>query len=702
VHCASGRPIFEIFRPSRGGLLMFWRACLAVLAGLALTACSPSSAHSAQDQPGRWVIDSGWAALRDTSGTLNLEQVRNADLANSFIAQTGAPRQGYLRGAVWLRNTITPPDGAFGEAMLELQFPAIDEAILFWPRQGGGFEERKAGDHHPMAQRDFEHRNIVFKVSVVDDKPVTFYIRLQGSHVNNFNVVLWTPQRFLSAALSEQLLWGLLLALHGILILTNLWAFYSTRDTDSGLFALFISISFVSIFFLEGFGHQYLLDGQPALNDALVVTFWMLSPPAAYLFMLHYVGLIGARATLRWPSWLVMALTGWAVAVIAIDQMLHPQWTRPAYTATQLVSVFLLPVILAWRGFFQHMREAQLMLLASVPTLLGVGLRLGRNLGLLPPHPVTDSAYYFGLAAYLLLLNYTVSQRYLTLRREKEEAQALALAASRRAEQELEKRVADRTADIEAAMRQVQTSLELERKLLSDHRAFYATVSHELRTPLAVIIATAENLTMLDKRAEASTIGRYRKILEAGQRLRVLLDSYLRQDRSDRNAGVGRSSPTDLKLLLEEVAQTARLAGHGQRVHVEVTDATEPFACDEVLTRLALNSLAENAAKYTGSSATIMLRGRVFTQGGRRQALLEIVDDGPGISSSDLPQVFEQAFRGTNAAGVPGTGMGLPLARRMIELQEGSLQLDSGAGYGTRAIVVLPEGRRAPVAAPIG
>lgn len=158
--------------------------------------------------------------------------------------------------------------------------------------------------------------------------------------------------------------------------------------------------------------------------------------------------------------------------VIAIDQALHPLWTRPTYNAVQLVSLFLLPMILVWRGLFQHVREAQLMLLACLPSMLGVALRLGRNLSLLPPHPITDSAYYYGLAAYLLLLNYTVSQRYLTLRREKEEAQNLALAASRRAEQELEQRVAQRTADIQAAMQQVQTSLELERKLLSDHRAF--------------------------------------------------------------------------------------------------------------------------------------------------------------------------------------------------------------------------------------
>ena len=680
-----------------------WRAvCLVVLAALALTGCSAAASTSAQDSPGRWVIDSGWAALRETAGTLHLEQVDNADLANSFVPQTGAPRLGYLRGAVWLRNTIRPPAGAFGEAMLELQFPAIDEAMLFWPRPGGGFQERQAGDHHPMAQRDFEHRNIVFRVSFTDDRPVTFYLRLQGTHVNNFNVVLWTPQRFLSAALSEQLLWGLLLALHGVLILTNLWAFYSTRDADSGRFALFITVSFVSISFLEGFGHQYLLDGHPALNDALVVTFWMLSPPVAYLFMLRYVGLIGAHATVRWPTWLVVALTGWAVAVIAIDQALHPLWTRPTYTATQLVSVFLLPVILAWRGLFQHVREAQLMLLASLPSLLGVGLRLGRNLGLLPPHPITDSAYYFGLAAYLLLLNYTVSQRYLTLRREKEEAQALALSASRRAEQELEKRVAERTADIEAAMRQVQTSLELERKLLSDHRAFYATVSHELRTPLAVINATAENLALLDTQAEASTSARYRKILDASQRLGALLDRYLRQDRFDRGAGVGRSSPSDLRLLLEDAGRAARLVGQGQRIHVEVKDAAEPFICDEVLTRLALNSLAENAAKYTPPGASILVRGRVATLAGGRQALLEIIDDGPGISSDDLAQVFEPAFRGANAAGVPGTGMGLPLAQRMIELQGGSLHLASGAGGGTRAMVVLPEGFREPTDAPVG
>ena len=682
---------------------MLWRACLTVLAALVLTGSWAAASASDQDPPERWIIDSNWAALQDGSATLGLEQVRAADRAGSFAPQAGAPRLGYLRGAVWLRNTLSPPANIAGQALLELQFPAIDEATLFWPGPGGGFEERRAGDRHPMAQRDFEHRNIVFRVNIVNIEPVTFYLRLQGTNVNNFNVVLWKPERFLSAALLEQLLWGLLLALHGILILTNLWAYLSTDDTDSGLFSLFISVTFASIFFLEGFGHQYLLDGKPALNDALVVTFWMLSPPAAYLFMLRYVGLIGVRATSRWPTWLVLGMTVWAVIVIAIDQALHPLWTRPTYNATQLASGFLLPAILAWRGFFQHVREAQILLLVSLPTLLGVGLRVGRNLSLLPPHLMTDGAYYFGYGAYLLLLNYTVSQRYLTLKREKEETQALALAASRRAEQELEERVVQRTADIEAAMRQVQTSLELERKLLSNHRAFYATVSHELRTPVAVIAATAENLTMLDTYAEPSTSARYRKIVDASQRLSTLLDRYLQKDRFDPSGGLGRSSPVNLRLLLEDAAQAARMTANGQSVQVDVEVPGEPFLCDEVLTRLALNSLAENAAKYTTPAATILVRGRVaIQQDGRRQATLEIVDDGPGISGVDLPKVFDPAFRGVNAAGVPGTGMGLPLAQRMIELQGGVLRLDSGPGHGTRAMVVLPEGSVEPAAAPTG
>lgn len=683
--------------------MILWRTCLAVLAALAFAGSWAAASPSDQGPPGRWILDSNWAALRDGSATLGLEQVRAADHAGEFVPQAGAPRLGYLRGAVWLRNTIKPPAGAVGEAMLELQFPAIDEATLFWPRPDGGFEQRQAGDRHPMAQRDFEHRNIVFRVQIVNDEPVTFYLRLQGTHVNNFNVVLWKPQSFLSAALLEQFLWGTLLALHGVLLLTNFWAYLSTDDTNSGLFSLFTFVAFASIFFLEGFGHQYLLDGSPALNDALVVTFWMLSPPAAYLFMLRYVGLIGVRATSRWPMWLVLGMTVWAVIVIAIDQALHPLWTRPTYNATQLVSGVLLPAILAWRGFFQNVREAQILLLVSLPTLTGVGLRVARNLSLLPPHLVTDSAYYFGYGAFLLLLNYTVTQRYRTVRRLKEKAQALALAASRRAEQELEKRVAQRTAYIEAAMQQVQTSLELERKLLSNHRAFYATVSHDLRTPVAVIAATAENLAMLDTHAEPSTSARYRKILDASQRLSTLLDRYLRQDRFDRSAGWGRRSPVNLRLLLEDAAQAARMAGHGQSVQVDVEALGEPFECDEALTRLALNSLAENAAKYTPPGSTILVRGRVAIQpDGRRQATLEIVDDGPGISGLDLPKVFDPAFRGVNAAGVPGTGMGLPLAQRMIELQGGALRLDSSPGHGTRALVVLPEGSGEPTAAPVG
>lgn len=167
------------------------------------------------------------------------------------------------------------------------------------------------------------------------------------------------------------------------------------------------------------------------------------------------------------------------------------------------------------------LRDARLMLWATMPVLLTVGLRLARNLGFLPPHAAFDHGYYVGLMLFLLILNFAISRRYEGFRRDAEAAKAQALETVRQSARELEARVEARTAEIAAAMRQVQGALALERRLRADQRTFFATVSHELRTPLAVIDATAQNLMLQRPLADAATQTRLRKMLDATDRMAI-------------------------------------------------------------------------------------------------------------------------------------------------------------------------------------
>jgi signal transduction histidine kinase len=111
---------------------------------------------------------------------------------------------------------------------------------------------------------------------------------------------------------------------------------------------------------------------------------------------------------------------------------------------------------------------------------------------------------------------------------------------------------------------------------------------------------------------------------------------------------------------------------------------------------MALCNLAENAVKYTPAGTRLLLSAR---RAGRRAAdgvVLQVIDDGPGITADDQAHLFQARFRGAATAGeVPGTGTGLLLSRRMIEVQGGTLELICPVEGGTVATIWLPAAAQA-------
>lgn len=653
-----------------------------------LLACVLPPTTWAGADAGRSVLDRGWSVLHDRESALDIDDMTRPEVSKRFEPMPGAPSLGYLRGAAWLKLTLAPVGGMPGERLLELQFPPIDEATLFWPDASGQFKSRKAGDRHPLELRDQPARNIVYRVTVSAEQPQTFYLRLEGRNAQNFTVVLWEPARYMQASATEQLLWGIVLAVHLVLILSNLWFFQATRDMPHGLFALFVGLSFLSVLSLEGFAYRYLLDRQPLLNDALVVASWMLAMPAAFLFVLRYTGLIGPGGR-AWARALLLGLWLFSAGMVTADQVVEAPWARPIFSAVHLLTVPLMAgllVVQSWRGS----PDARLMLIAMGPMMIAVGTRLGRNLGLLPPHPLFDHGYYVGLVLYLLILNFAVSRRHQALLEGAHLAQAQALADSQRTARELEARVAERTADIAAAMQQVQGSLALERRLRQQQREFFATVSHQMRTPLAVIDASAHNLSLANPALPGNARQRVEKILLAAKRIAGLLDRHLYAGDPEDETERPQRQVCRVDELVRDATASATLLVDEHSLSIDVSGAPMTFACDPELTRLALANLVDNAVKYTPKGTKVTLLA--YAQGRRASdgLIIEVADDGPGIPAQDRIRLFAGPFRAHATSNTSGTGTGLLLARKMIQSQGGDVTLEFPPEGGTVARICLP------------
>jgi PAS domain S-box-containing protein len=231
----------------------------------------------------------------------------------------------------------------------------------------------------------------------------------------------------------------------------------------------------------------------------------------------------------------------------------------------------------------------------------------------------------------------------------------------------------------------VLRDLRAQRELAAQQKQFASMLSHEFRTPLSTIDGAVQRLEMTGTHHDEGTRKRYRKIQTAVDRMLAMIEEYLSPERM---ASIGRErlpnevSPAD---LLQEAAAQARQ--RRPQVSVRTTGLPQWMRCDPAGLRLCLAILLDNAIKYTGENIPIELSGRIAAEGGVE---LLVRDHGAGIPVAELPQVFDKAYRGSNTAGVPGSGLGLYMARSIVDVHGGTVTARNLSESGTEFRIWLP------------
>ncbi|MGZ3583661.1 MAG: ATP-binding protein [Ktedonobacterales bacterium] len=224
-------------------------------------------------------------------------------------------------------------------------------------------------------------------------------------------------------------------------------------------------------------------------------------------------------------------------------------------------------------------------------------------------------------------------------------------------------------------------------------KQFVADVSHELRTPLTALGGGLEMLMLGADRGdpEASrrlTRGMYREV----ERMRRLVEDLLTLTRLDEGRARLRLGPVAVGTLIAEVAEQAeRLAPH-RTVHTEVEENLPPIRADADYLRQVVLNLLDNAFKYTPEPGTVTLVAR---SGDVTHVILEVRDTGIGIPPDALPHVFERFYRADPArARTPqragGAGLGLSIAKGLVEAQGGQIEIASKPNVGTTVTLRFP------------
>jgi heavy metal sensor kinase len=216
-------------------------------------------------------------------------------------------------------------------------------------------------------------------------------------------------------------------------------------------------------------------------------------------------------------------------------------------------------------------------------------------------------------------------------------------------------------------------------------RRFTTDVSHELRTPLTAIRSVGE-VGLRGHRDEAAYRGIIGSMLEEVDRLASLVDRLLTLSRAETHQAKLSRDPVDLSALADDVVSHLSVLAEEKRQTLSIDRRASPVvSADRLVLRQALISLVDNAIKFTPASGHVRIR---FDQTAQ-DAVVEVIDSGPGITHDARDRIFDRFYRANDANG-SGTGLGLSLAKGAVEALGGQLTLAATGATGTAFRISLP------------
>lgn len=238
-----------------------------------------------------------------------------------------------------------------------------------------------------------------------------------------------------------------------------------------------------------------------------------------------------------------------------------------------------------------------------------------------------------------------------------------------------------------------QDEEEIGREIEAERRRFIRRLDHEIKNPLTGLQAALVNIREASVPADRQRAGENASI--AVVRLKRLL-ADLRKLAELEERPVERLA-VDIPTLLEEVTEAVQSlpAAEERKVNLLISRVPWPFppvTGDRDLLSLVFYNLIENAVKFTCKDESVEVRA--LEDG--KAIVVEVADSGPGIPPDELNKIFEELYRGVNARGTEGSGLGLALARRIVALHDGQMTVRSNQENprGTVFTVRLPAGKK--------
>jgi signal transduction histidine kinase len=626
------------------------------------------------------VLDTAWAVFIDTSDSASFEQVRSPAMAQSF-APRGNLTFGYLQHPIWLRLTFKNASHQ-NEWLVKIPAPFL-EYIDFYQQTDSIWQHTRSGYYVPHSERAVSHTDHIFPVYFGKDSLATVYVKISGLSPKTFTSYLQTKTVFEEDTRYLDLWYG---AFYGILLVMffyNLFIYLSLRQSTYLLYIITLVWTFLIFACASGYAGKYLWPEQPELN----FYFGRLSLGMQAIFLSIFTLLFLEVRRYSKPMFYVLSAMP-VLGVVAIVLVATKVYTPAGnHLITISTTLFLITgIVCRWNG-----NKIATFYIAAWTIYLtgGVALTL-RNSGVFEFNFWTTHFAEIGAAMETSIIAFALGDRYRRYKNEVERAQRAALKAQQEATEVLESKVRERTSALSRANEELQTNLETIKKQAEtiEHKnaeldAFFYRISHDLRAPISSLMGLEALVKkdVTDKTAlqyfgmQHQQIVRLDHIIVGLINLARLNNTDLPKERIDFE-----------KMVHDCIASFRELPNFAAVTFRQTIQPDLAFSSYWILVNAIVQNLIENAIKY-GREGDPFVHIRISKEG--QHLLIEVEDNGQGISAEHQAKIFEMFYRATENAS--GSGLGLYILKRSVDRLQGKVVIHSREGEGTKFIVTLPE-----------
>ncbi|GHN00299.1 hypothetical protein WSM22_17880 [Cytophagales bacterium WSM2-2] len=238
------------------------------------------------------------------------------------------------------------------------------------------------------------------------------------------------------------------------------------------------------------------------------------------------------------------------------------------------------------------------------------------------------------------------------------------------------------------AEEEARKALEGERELNELKSKFVSIASHEFRTPLSTVLSSASLIQQYKDKGDLEKVNKHvSRIKSSVNHLTVILNDFLSLGKLEEGKVEVNNEPITVNDFFNEIAEEVNATlREGQRITVKCSSDIKEINSDPRILRNIMFNLISNASKYSDVNKNILL----VCESNDDTVNFSVQDEGIGIAPEDQKHLFERFFRASNSGNIQGTGLGLNIVKRYVDLLDGRITFESEFGKGSKFTISIP------------